>query len=74
MWAPEPKESLPFPQQLRQRAQVQESTISLCAHIVREAQDTGWVGLALGTCPLGEKGSLCGTPWDCKLQVILLLY
>lgn len=74
MWAPEPKDFLLVPQQLRQRAQVQDSTISLCAHIVQEAQDTRWVGLRLGTCPLGGKGSLNGSPWDCQPQVILLLY
>lgn len=71
MWAPEPKDFLLFPQQLRQRAQVQESTISLCAYIVQEAQDTGWVGLRLSICPLGGRGSLNGSPWDGQPQVIL---
>lgn len=74
MWAPEPEDFLLFPQQLSQRTQVQESTVSLCAHIVQEAQDTGWVGLRLRICPLGGKGSLNGFLWDCQPQIFLLLY
>lgn len=72
MWAPQPKDFLLFPQQLSQRAQVQESTISLCAHIVQEAQDTRWVGLTLRTSPLGGKGSLDGLLWNCQPQIFVL--
>lgn len=74
MWAPESKDFLLFPQQLSQRAQVQESTISLCAHIVQEAQDSGWVGLRLRTCPLGGKGSLNGLLWNRQPQIVILSY
>lgn len=72
MWAAEPQDFFLFPQQLRQKAQVRDS-MSLCAHIVQEAQHTGWVGLRPRTCLLRGKGSLNGLLWDYQPEVFFLL-